>query len=118
MSPEQYKGAEVDYRTDIWSLGVVINEMLTGSVPFEGDYEAAVMYSVLNDEPKHIRYFYPAIPEKLDRIVQKCLLKDKNKRYQSVESLSADLIRIREETKKTSAVHIDSYQHGKEKSVL
>ncbi len=52
MSPEQIQGKEVDHRTDIWSLGIVFFEMLSGELPFKGDYEQAVIYSILNDEPK------------------------------------------------------------------
>jgi serine/threonine protein kinase/Tfp pilus assembly protein PilF len=117
MSPEQYKGESVDHRADIWSLGVLLYEMITGRVPFQGEYEAAVMYSVLNDEPESIRTLRPGVPEAVDRIVQKCLEKDKNNRYESAESLSTHLIRIQTEMTKTSAAQSDSHKHRKKKSV-
>jgi serine/threonine protein kinase/Tfp pilus assembly protein PilF len=87
MSPEQIQGQEVDHRSDIWSLGVVLYEMLTGKVPFMGDYEQAVVYSILNDQPE-----LPAeIPPDLKHIITTCLEKDPANRYSQVENILKSL---------------------------
>ena len=91
MSPEQLRGEEVDHHTDIWSLGVVFYEMLTGEPPFKGDYEQAVTYSILNDEPKIIKDIDPNI----EKIISICLNKDAKDRYQSIDELNEDLLKLK-----------------------
>ncbi len=87
MSPEQARGEEADHRSDIWSFGVVLYEMLSGKLPFGGDYEQAVTYAILNEEPE-----YPdTIKENLKKILQKALSKNRGERYQHIDQLLDDL---------------------------
>jgi len=91
MSPEQAKGTEVGLTTDIWSLGVVLYEMVTGERPFKGDNADAVVHSILHNEPKRLRSIQPDTPSMLDRIVGRAMEKDPKKRYPTVEDLLTDL---------------------------
>jgi len=91
MSPEQARGEAVDQRTDIWSLGVVLYEMLTGKLPFEGEYEAGVVYSIVNCDPVDIFSRRPEIPRSLGAIVARALTKQAEKRYQQCQEMIADL---------------------------
>jgi len=103
MSPEQILGEKVDSRSDIFSLGVLFYEMVTGRRPFEGEFDAAIMNSILNDEPEPISRFKSGVPEGLQKIIDKAIEKDRNKRYQTVTEIPADLNRISsQESKKVS----------------
>ena len=91
MSPEQLQGKEVDHRTDIWSLGVIIYEMLTGQLPFKGEYESAVIYSILNNTQEPVTGLRSGVPIELERIINKCLQKNPAERYQHADDLIVDL---------------------------
>jgi serine/threonine protein kinase len=92
LSPERVRGESAGVQSDIWSLGVVLYEMLTGQLPFSGDYEQAVRYSILNDEPLSIADSSLDIPEALEKIVFRAISKDREKRYKSAAELKSDLV--------------------------
>jgi non-specific serine/threonine protein kinase len=90
MSPEQVQGLEVDQRSDIFSFGVVLYEMITSQLPFRGEYEATVIYSIINETPEPLTKYQSDVPEGLQKIVDKTLEKDVNLRYQSLGELLLD----------------------------
>ena len=95
MSPEQVRGKELDARTDLFSFGAVLYEMCTGMLPFRGDTGGVIFESILNRAPAPALRLNPDIPPKLEEIVNKCLEKDRNLRYQHASDICADLQRLK-----------------------
>ncbi len=95
MSPEQAQGQDVDHRSDIFSFGVVLYELLTAHLPFRGEHQAALLYSVVNENPQPIARFNDKVSPDLERNVLKALAKEREERYQHIDDLLADLRRER-----------------------
>ncbi len=96
MSPEQVEGKDIDHCTDIYSLGVILYEMVTGRVPFEGETALTIAVKHKTEEPKNPREFNTQLSEDFSRLILKCLEKEKKKRYQSAEDVRAELKNIEE----------------------
>lgn len=98
MSPEQVQGLDVDFRTDIYSLGVVLYEMFAGESPYKGMHETAMMYEIVNVDPPPLSAIREGIDPELNRIILECLEKDKEERCQSAKELAKDLRKVKKST--------------------
>lgn len=95
MCPEQIRGKNVDHRCDIWALGVVFYEMLTGHLPFQEEYPEPMMYAIVNEEPISLTHYLKDIPQLVQAIIERLIKKDHNERYQSVDELLEDLAKLK-----------------------
>ncbi|MBI3111403.1 MAG: protein kinase [Ignavibacteriales bacterium] len=100
MAPEQIQGGEADHRSDIFSFGVLLFEMLTGKLPFRGEHEAAMVYSIVNEEPDSLTKYLPDASSELMHILGRALEKDPEDRYQTAHDMVIDLRRLRKESGK------------------
>ncbi len=94
MSPEQIGNRKVDQRTDIWSFGVMLYEMITGRYPFKGEHDASLFYSIINRHPEPLARYKSDVSENFQRIIDKALDKEQETRYQHIDEVLADIKRI------------------------
>jgi len=94
MAPEQIQGLEVDARADIFSFGVLLYMMLTGRFPFRGEHAAGIMYSIMNESPEELEHLMPNAPRELSHIIQRCLEKKRENRYQEMKEIVVELRRL------------------------
>ncbi len=118
MAPEQIQGLEVGARSDIFSFGIVLYEMLTAHLPFRGEHEAAMMYSILNEAPEPMQKYRSDLPSELLHILNRALEKDPEDRYQSMHDMLIDLRRVKKETSGVSRPHVVPAQSGENVEVL
>jgi serine/threonine protein kinase len=104
MAPEQIQGGETDARSDIFSFGVVLFEMLTRRLPFRGEHDAALMYSILNEEPESLQKFLPEASHELIHLLGISLEKQREERYQTVTEMVRDLRRAQKQTSRVSRI--------------
>ena len=104
MAPEQIQGGEVDHRSDIFSFGVLLFEMFTGKLPFRGEHEAAMVYSIVNEDPENIQNVLPGASSELQYVMKTALEKNPEDRYQSAADLVRDLRRLRKQTSRVGKV--------------
>ena len=97
MSPEQAEGKRIDHRSDMFSMGTILYEMLTGQRPFKGEGQASILSSILRDTPPSVTTLNSDCPRELSRIVKRCLVKDPDDRYQSAKDLRNELKEIKQE---------------------
>jgi len=105
MSPEQARAKELDARTDLFSLGTVLYEMATGQLPFRGETSAVIFESILNRVPVSANRLNPDLPTKIEEIINKCLEKDRNLRYQHASDIRTDLQRLKRDTESGHRLH-------------
>lgn len=106
MSPEQVQGFDVDHRTDIFSFGVLLYELLSGQSPFKGMHETAIIYEIVNVDAEPVSILKPELPPDLDAVLLECLAKDPDERYQSAKEIVKDLRKLKRDSSRQNASRI------------
>jgi len=114
MSPEQARGLDIDTRTDVWSMGVVLYEMISGREPFKSETASDTNAAILKSEPRSLSQLVPDLPAELERIVRKALQKDREERYQVIKDLLLDLKSLKRDLEVSAAIQHSSGTYGKE----
>lgn len=104
MSPEQIRGEEINQRSDIFSFGVVLYELLTLRLPFRGEFETALSYSILNENPPPVGSLRKDVPAALEKVIERCLEKEKTKRHQNADDIVAELRKVQQEITATVTI--------------